>query len=102
MQPIAEWLVKIGLERYAPAFADNDIDVSVLPHLTDADLEKIGVSLASSKDVGCRCRAFQFRPSTSAIHADKVKARRRRRAPPSSGEVLGPRGFDGAVGAHGP
>ena len=45
MQPIAEWLVKIGLERYAPAFADNDIDVSVLPHLTDADLEKIGVSL---------------------------------------------------------
>ena len=45
MQPIAEWLAKIGLERYAPAFADNDIDVSVLPHLTDADLEKIGVSL---------------------------------------------------------
>jgi hypothetical protein len=47
VQPIGEWLVKIGLERYAPAFADNDIDVSVLPHLTDADLEKIGVSLAS-------------------------------------------------------
>jgi hypothetical protein len=45
VQPIAEWLAKIGLERYAPAFADNDIDVSVLPHLTDADLEKIGVSL---------------------------------------------------------
>jgi len=32
-QPIAEWLAKIGLDRYAPAFADNDIDVSVLPHL---------------------------------------------------------------------
>jgi hypothetical protein len=45
VQPIAEWLVKIGLERYAPAFAENDIDVSVLPHLTDADLEEIGVSL---------------------------------------------------------
>ena len=45
MQPIAEWLAKIGLERYAAAFADNDIDVAVLPHLTDADLEKIGVSL---------------------------------------------------------
>ena len=27
VQPIAEWLVKIGLERYAPAFADNDIDL---------------------------------------------------------------------------
>ena len=45
MQQIAEWLAKIGLERYAAAFADNDIDVSVLGYLTDADLEKIGVSL---------------------------------------------------------
>ena len=45
MQQIAEWLAKIGLERYAPAFIDNDVDVSVLRYLTDADLEKIGVSL---------------------------------------------------------
>ena len=26
MQPIAEWLAKIGLERYTAAFADNDVD----------------------------------------------------------------------------
>src|SRR6478672_3119359 len=45
MQQIAEWLAKIGLERYAPAFVENDINVSVLRYLTDADLEKIGVSL---------------------------------------------------------
>jgi SAM domain (Sterile alpha motif) len=45
MQQIAEWLAKIGLERYAPIFIDNDIDVEVLRYLTDADLEKIGVSL---------------------------------------------------------
>jgi hypothetical protein len=45
MQQIAEWLAKISLERYAGAFADNDIDVTVLRHLTDADLETIGVSL---------------------------------------------------------
>ena len=44
-QSIAEWLTKIGLERYAAAFAANDIDVTVLRHLTDADLENIGVSL---------------------------------------------------------
>ena len=35
MQQIAEWLAKIGLERYAPAFIENDIDVSVLRYLTD-------------------------------------------------------------------
>src|SRR5215469_9727096 len=45
MRQIAEWLATIGLERYTPAFIDNDIDVEVLRYLTDADLEKIGVSL---------------------------------------------------------
>src|SRR5215469_9696113 len=45
MRQIAKWLAKIGLERYTPAFIDNDIDVEVLRYLTDADLERIGVSL---------------------------------------------------------
>ena len=45
MQQIADWLNALGLEQYAERFAENDIDVSVLRHLTDADLEKIGVSL---------------------------------------------------------
>ena len=45
MQQIADWLEKLGIERYAQRFAENDIDVSVLRHLTEADLEKIGVSL---------------------------------------------------------
>jgi hypothetical protein len=29
MRQIAEWLAKIGLERYARGFIDNDIDVQV-------------------------------------------------------------------------
>jgi hypothetical protein len=45
MRQIAEWLAKIGLERYTPAFIDNDIDVEVLHYLTDGDLEKTGVTL---------------------------------------------------------
>src|SRR6185295_2677870 len=45
MQQIAEWLEQLNLGQYAQRFAENDIDVSVLRHLTDADLEKIGVSL---------------------------------------------------------
>jgi hypothetical protein len=45
MQQIADWLQKLSLGQYAQRFAENDIDVSVLRHLTDADLEKIGVSL---------------------------------------------------------
>ena len=42
---IGSWLGELGLERYAPAFRDNDIDADVPPELTDADLEKLGVLL---------------------------------------------------------
>ena len=45
MQQIADWLEKLGLSEYAQRFAENDIDVSVLPHVTDQDLKELGVSL---------------------------------------------------------
>jgi SAM domain (Sterile alpha motif) len=41
MQQIADWLEKLNLGQYAQRFAENDIDVSVLRHLTDADLETV-------------------------------------------------------------
>jgi class 3 adenylate cyclase len=34
----------LGLERYAPAFRDNEIDWRVLPKLTSEDLREIGVA----------------------------------------------------------
>jgi class 3 adenylate cyclase len=45
MQQIADWLKKLGMSEYAQRFADNDIDISVLPHLTDRDLKELGLSL---------------------------------------------------------
>jgi len=45
MQQITEWLAELGLGRYAQLFDENGIDYSVLPHLTDQDLEKLGVLL---------------------------------------------------------
>jgi class 3 adenylate cyclase/predicted ATPase/tRNA A37 threonylcarbamoyladenosine biosynthesis protein TsaE len=51
MQQIADWLEKLNLGQYARRFAENDIDVSVLRHLTDADLEKIGVSLGHRRKI---------------------------------------------------
>ena len=44
MQQIADWLQKLGLGQYAQRFAENDINLVILPHLTDQDLEKIGVA----------------------------------------------------------
>src|SRR5438270_5895757 len=41
---VAAWLRGLGLERYAPAFRDNDVDGEVLPELTADDLISIGVT----------------------------------------------------------
>jgi len=41
---IAAWLQGLGLERYVPAFRDNEIDWEVLPKLTSEDLKEIGVA----------------------------------------------------------
>ena len=38
-----EWLQTLGLERYAAAFRENEIDEPILPRLTAEDLKDIGV-----------------------------------------------------------
>src|ERR1700761_910600 len=45
MSDLSKWLAALGLERYAPAFAAAEVDLEALPHLTDADLEQIGLAL---------------------------------------------------------
>src|SRR5713226_3742045 len=42
---VAAWLQGLGLERYVPAFRDNDVDARVLPSLTAEDLKDPGVTL---------------------------------------------------------
>ena len=41
---VAAWLKGLGLERYAAAFRDNEIDWQVLPSLTADDLKEIGIA----------------------------------------------------------
>jgi predicted ATPase/class 3 adenylate cyclase len=42
---IGDFLEKLGMPEYGERFAENDIDASVLPHLTDQSLKELGVSL---------------------------------------------------------
>jgi class 3 adenylate cyclase/tetratricopeptide (TPR) repeat protein len=39
----------LGLGQYAAVFAENDVDLEVLPHLTDQELKDLGVSLGHRK-----------------------------------------------------
>jgi class 3 adenylate cyclase len=51
MQQIADWLERLGMSEYAERFAENRIDFSVLPDLTDQDLEKLGVVLGDRRTI---------------------------------------------------
>ena len=59
---IADWLEKLGMSEYAQRFAENDIDVSVLRHLTDQDLKE---HRRLRSGIGGKCS----RPSASLLVA---------------------------------
>ena len=46
---VGDWLRSLGLGQYETMFRENEIDAEVLPELTEADLEKIGVPLGHLK-----------------------------------------------------
>jgi class 3 adenylate cyclase len=77
---VVAWLRGLGLERYASAFRDNDIDGEVLPELTSDDLISIGVTsvghrrklLAAIASLGATSPAAKLTapPRTSPVPAD--------------------------------
>jgi hypothetical protein len=58
-QPIADWLQKLGLGQYAQYFVENEITLSILPDLTDADLKELGISALGHRRLLLRAIAEQ-------------------------------------------
>jgi hypothetical protein len=56
VEPIVQWLEGFGLGQYGPAFVAADIDLSVVPDLGEADLEKLGVHRRARPDRRARSR----------------------------------------------
>jgi class 3 adenylate cyclase/predicted ATPase len=65
---IAAWLEHLGLGQYTAIFVENAIDLDVLPDLTDADFERLGVPL------GHRKRIIRAISSTSSINVTGARA----------------------------
>src|SRR6516162_2817143 len=84
MRQIAERLAKIGLERYTSAFIDNDIDVEVLRYLTDADLEKIGVSLGHRRKLLAAIAELGSGAAQPPSELNKQEAAERREPTPTT------------------
>lgn len=49
MSDLRDWLRSNNLEQYAEAFEANDIDLDILPELSEHDLEKLGLSLGNRR-----------------------------------------------------
>ena len=75
MQSITDWLEKLGLGQYGQRFAENEIDVSVLRHLTDQDLKDVGIPLGHRRKM----------PQGQQQHANPPSQRSRSlKTPPSA------------------
>src|SRR6516225_9421390 len=70
---ITNWLRGLGLEQYAPAFRDNDIDSETLPQLTTDDLIGLGVT-----SIGHRRKLLS---AISALREDETTLARGQVAP---------------------
>ena len=51
MTNIARWLEGLGLGKYAAAFADAEIDLAAVPHLTDDDLKELRLPLGPRRKI---------------------------------------------------
>ena len=73
MQSISEWLHSLGLDQYIQVFADNDVDLELLPSLSEQDLEKLGVtSLGHRKKLLNAIAELANTETTTGAHATTV------------------------------
>ena len=66
---VAQWLNGVGLGQYEALFREHEIDADVLPDLTEADLEKIGVPLGHRKRLMRAIAALNGTPPSVAKSA---------------------------------
>jgi class 3 adenylate cyclase/ABC-type transport system involved in cytochrome c biogenesis ATPase subunit len=61
------WLQSVGLEKYGEVFASHDIDLTVVPDLTEQDLEKLGLSLGHRRKFMAAAAKFRAAPTSSPV-----------------------------------
>ena len=49
MSELRDWLRRLKFEQYAEIFEANDIDLDILPELSERDLEQLGVSMGNRR-----------------------------------------------------
>ncbi len=65
MSDFALWLQGLGLEKYGEVLASHDIDLTVVPDLTEQDLEKLGLSLGHRRKFMAAAAKFRAASTSS-------------------------------------
>ena len=66
---IDQWLVELGLSQYSALFAENEVDLEVLPDLTEQDLKDLNIPLGHRKKLLKAIAALSGPASTTADRA---------------------------------
>jgi hypothetical protein len=75
MPEVVDWLKTLGMSEYAQGFAENDIDTSVLPHLTDGNLKELGISLGHRVKLLAAIKELGGMPATAERTATPTEPR---------------------------
>ncbi len=81
MPDIADWLGGLGLSAYVNTFVENDVDLEALPHLTDAMLKEMGLSIGARAKIIAGIEAYKAKTdavdgSTGSGHAATAESPR--------------------------
>lgn len=63
---LQDWLERLGLGGYSSVFAENDVDLDVLPHLSDEDLKGLGLSLGHRRKLLAAIPKLTQEPDSAA------------------------------------
>lgn len=69
---VADWLARQGLERYAPLFESEEIDLSILATLSEEDLKEIGLPLGPRRTISLALK--KARDGAAEMRHDDVNA----------------------------
>lgn len=78
MTDLANWLAGIGLGKYARAFAEQEIDLDLLPLLTEADVRELGLPIGPRRRLLSALASLRGQPEPEWENAEqRSKAERR-------------------------
>jgi class 3 adenylate cyclase/tetratricopeptide (TPR) repeat protein len=68
---LRQWLVELGLGKYAEVFAENEIELGDLPDLSEEDLRELGLPMGPRKRIlGRACTLSRTGPSAEPAASD--------------------------------